>query len=117
MSERRRFRRAELSESIPVSLRPRAGEVPPAEITGQVKNISLAGLSCSVPNSCGLQPGDEVSCQVLIPPSNRRNFPFQRILGRGTILRATPDASAAPASTTLAVAFMPDVTAFGTIEY
>lgn len=99
-----------------MSLQPRTGESSPAEIVGQVTNISLAGLLCHVAGSCVLQAGDEVNCHVLIPPPERRNFPFQRILGRGTVVRIMPDSSAAP-SFNLAVAFMPDVTAFGAIEY
>lgn len=113
MSERRRFRRAELSEAVAVSLQPKRGESGSEPIVGRVKNISLAGLLCHIPGACALQPGDEVNCHVSIPPPQRRTFPFQRVLGRGTIIRVMPDT----ASQSLAVAFMPDVTALGTIEY
>ena len=120
-SERRRFRRAELNHAVPVSLRPRAGEPASGEIVGQVKNIGLAGLLCQVPGPCALHAGDEVSCHVSIPPLQRRSFPFQRLLGNGTIVRAIPT-EAAPATSSsprveLAIAFMSDVTALGTIEY
>ncbi len=124
MSERRRFRRAELTEAVPVSLHPRHNESDSPEIVGQLKNISLAGLLCQIHSPCELQPGDEVKCHVLIPPPQRRSFPFQRVLGRGTIVRVVPTKAssnstpASPASSwQLAVAFMPDVTAFGAIEY
>ena len=116
MSERRRFRRAEFNDAVPVSLRPRTAEPTPPGIVGHIKNISLAGLLCQVNHPCELKPGDEVSCQVSIPPPQRRSFPFQRVLGNGTIVRVMPTENPA-AALHVAVAFMPDVTALGAIEY
>jgi len=120
--ERRRFRRAELD--VPVTIRP-LGTEEAAEmaVTGQVKNVSLAGVYCHVRAPCLLRPGNHVTCSISIPLEQARWFPFSRVQGKGWVVRVEPlpvgrRAGETPAEEPLlgvAVAFMPDVTALGTI--
>jgi len=125
--ERRRFRRAELD--VPVTIRPANNNNNSGEpIEGQVKDVSLAGVFCYVKAPCPLQVGQQVVCSVAIPPEQSRWFPFNRILGKGWVARLKPipmgrrggDRLAATEEEEvlgLAVAFNPDVSALGTIEY
>ena len=104
--ERRLFRRAELD--APVVMRLLATEGVSAEpMTGQLKNVSLAGFFCHVPASCPLQPGQQVISSVSIPPEHAQAFPFTRLHGKGWVVRRHPIG--------LAVAFTSDVTALGTL--
>jgi len=121
--ERRRFRRAELD--VPVSIRSWGQEETGEAITGQVKNVSLAGVYCHVPAPSPLKPGQQVICSISVPPEQARWFPFSRVQGKGWVVRMDSvqtgrRAGEAPPDEPLlgvAVAFMPDVTALGTIEW
>ena len=123
-TERRRVRRAEID--VPVSIRASASEEPSQPtITGQVKNLSLAGVYCYTKSPCALQPGAPVSCAIAIPPEQARAFPFTRIAGKGWVVRveSIPAGRRAGENPTdegligLAVAFTPDVTALGAVEH
>ena len=118
--ERRRFRRAAVA--VDVAIRPQGGG-DAATVTGTVKDISLAGVYCYAPSPCPLQAGASVVCEVQVPPEQTRQFPFSRILSKGWIVRVEPiptgrrehDAPAGDARVGVAVAFTPDVKAFGTV--
>lgn len=122
-TERRRFRRAELD--VPVAIRSLDREgADTVAITGQVKNVSLAGVYCYVGTPCPLQVGEQVVCTISVPSEQARLFPFTRLLGKGWVARLEPivkgrRAGESPTEEQLlgmAVAFTPDVTALGTIE-
>lgn len=121
--ERRRFRRAELD--VPVSIRPVTQDASAEPVTGQVKDLSLAGVFCSTPAPCVLKLGDAVICSIAIPPEQARLFPFTRVLGKGWVTRLEPlpvgrregERQPEEALLGLAVAFSPDIAALGTIEY
>lgn len=121
--ERRRFRRAELE--LPVSLRWSPEGHAPVQAAGQAKDVSLAGVYCYLEPPCPLKPGDAVTCSVEVPPEQMRVFPFTRISGRGMVVRVEPvnrgrragESQGETSRIGLAVAFAPDVTALGSIEY
>ena len=122
--ERRRFRRAELD--VAVDIRP-AGQRDPtiSAISGQVKDVSLAGVYCFVSAPCQLKAGDEVNCSISIPEEQSRVFPFSRVLGRGCVVRVDPNPAPAREASGesrigegeplvgLALSFAPDVMALG----
>lgn len=120
--ERRQFRRAEID--VPVEIQTVAGEGEPAAVvTGQVKNISLAGVYGYTKAPCPLKPGEQIHCTITIPPEQTRLFPFARLVGKGWVRRVEPVKSGRRAEDHrtdgellgFAVAFAPDVTALGTI--
>jgi hypothetical protein len=122
--ERRQFRRAELD--VPVAIRVLDAEgAAETAITGQVKNVSLVGIYCYVKDPSTLKAGQQVICSLSVPPEQTRLFPFSSVHGRGWVVRAEPvpmgrRAGESPTSEQLlglAVAFAPDVTALGTIEF
>ena len=124
-AERRRSRRAELD--VTVEIRPAgAGQEPSAfpPLTGEVKNISLAGVYAHVKAPCPLQPGQHIICSIHVPPEQARWFPFARILGKGWVIRLDPvqvgrragEAMPEDQLLGLAIAFAPDVTALATLE-
>jgi len=116
--ERRQFRRAEVD--VPVAIRFDSGSA-----TGQVKNVSLAGVYCYTNSPCALKPGESVTCAIAIPPEQTRAFPFTRIAGKGWVVRVEPVPAGRRAGENpsdedligLAVAFTPDVTALGAVEH
>ena len=118
--ERRKSRRADTEAPVPIELRD-GNSAPP--VIGQVKNISLAGALCHVQAPCALKPGDEVICSCSLPREGARGFPFQRILGKGRVVRVEAVAGGRRAGETpseqdlvaVAIAFAPDVTALATI--
>ncbi len=120
--ERRRFRRAAVA--VDVAIRPQeAGAARESAVTGAVKDISLAGVYCYAPSPCPLKPGAAVVCEVTVPVEHTRQFPFSRILSRGWVVRVEPvptgrrehDLPPGDARVGIAVAFTPDVKAFGTV--
>lgn len=127
--ERRQFRRAEID--VPVAIRPANADgsqpSPPSEtvVTGQAKNVSLAGVYCYAKSPCPLKAGERVTCSVAIPPEQARLFPFTRLVGQGWVVRVDPIPMGRRAGENpseedllgLAVAFTPDVTALGTVEH
>ena len=123
--ERRQFRRAEVD--VPVAIRPVSPDEQPANslITGQVKNVSLAGVYCYAKAPCPLKTGERVACSIVIPPEQTRAFPFARLVGDGWVVRVEPVPAGRRAGENptdeqvlgLAVAFTPDVTALGTIVH
>jgi len=121
--ERRRFRRADIGVPIAISPLGQAGQA--AEpITGEVRDVSLAGVYCSVKSPCPLKAGDAVVYSVAVPADDTRIFPFRRLAGRGWVARLEPiptgrregEASQAEPEVGLAIAFTPNVTAFASIE-
>ena len=118
-TERRRFRRAEVA--VDVAIRPQ--DAATAVVTGAVKDISLAGVYCYAPSPCPLKPGAPVTCEVTVPAEQTRQFPFSRILSKGWIVRVEPiptgrregERPSDDARVGVAVAFTPDVKAFGTV--
>ena len=123
MMERRRFRRAELD--VPVSIRSMEQEQSASPVVGQVKDVSLAGVYCYLKDPLPFKPGELVVCSIAIPPEQTRLFPFSRILGKGWIVRAEPvplgrrEGERPPEEELIgvAVAFTPEVSALGTLEY
>jgi len=121
--ERRQFRRAELDVPVTIQALSTEGSVESA-VTGQLKNVSLAGVYCYVKDPSTLKAGQQVICSLSVPPEQARLFPFSSVHGRGWVVRAEPvpmgrRAGESPTSEQLlglAVAFAPDVTALGTIE-
>ena len=121
--ERRRFRRAELD--VPVMIRSVEEGGSGAEVTGQVKDVSLAGVYCHIKAPSPLKPGEQVTCSVAIPPEQVRWFPFTRLTGRAWIVRIQSiqggrregEAPSGEQLLGVAIAFTPDVTALGSIEF
>jgi len=120
--ERRQFRRAEMT--VPVVIRPVGDDgSKAAPISGQARNVSLAGVYCYVPASCSLKADDSVTCSVSVPRDQTRTFPFTRVVGKGWIVRSEPvqegrragDSHGNESQVALAIAFAPDVTALGTL--
>ena len=110
---------------VEVEIRSQASPSASANRTiGSLKNVSLAGLYCTVKAPAPFQSGDQVICSLSIPPQHARQFPFTRILGRGWILRldAVPSGrragenQGANALIGVAIAFSPNVTALGTVD-
>ncbi len=122
-TERRRFRRAELD--VPVVIRPVERGETAGTLIGQVKNVSLAGVYCYMAAPCPLKVGEQVVCTISVPPEQARQFPFTRLLGKGWVARLEPimkgrrtgESPSEDQLLGLAIAFTPDVTALGTIEY
>ena len=125
VTDRRRYRRAELDVPVTIRSTDQEGAKNAEAITGQVKNVSLAGVYCYVNAPCPVQIGEQVVCSISVPPEQARLFPFTRLLGRGWVARLEPVMKGRRAGETssgeqllgMAVAFTPDVTALGTIEY
>jgi hypothetical protein len=121
--ERRRFRRADLE--VPVSIRTLDQGASAAPVIGQVKDVSLAGLYCYFKDPCPFASGERVACSISVPPEQARSFPFTRLAGKGWVVRREPlqpgrrEGESQPGESLvgLAVAFMPDVTALGTVGY
>lgn len=125
--ERRRFRRADLDE-VRVQIRPYTdGSAEPVlsqPITGQLKNVSLAGFFCYVKQPCELQTGQLIAASIELGPEQRRLFPFSGLFGKGWVIRQDTIARGRRAGELhndehligLAVAFAPDVAALGMIE-
>ena len=118
--ERRQFRRAELN--VPVTIRSLTPEGSASEpIIGQVKDVSLAGMYCTVIKPAPVASGDTIACSVSIPSDHATLFPFTRIAGKGRILRVDGRHRHAGAAAGdqervgLAVAFAPDITALTAI--
>ena len=118
--ERRQFRRAELD--VPVTIRSLTPEGSASEpIVGQVKDISLAGMYCTVIKPAPVASGDTITCSISIPADHAKQFPFTRIAGKGRVLRVegghrhTSEASGANERAGLAIAFSPDITALTAI--
>lgn len=119
--ERRQFRRAELD--APIDIRSAKTEQPNAQVTGQVKNVSLAGVYVYVSSPCPLQPGEQVICSIVVPLEQQRAFPFRRVSGKGWIVRLEPiargrrtgESPSADSLIGMVVAFAPDVTALGAV--
>lgn len=122
--ERRRFRRAELLE-VSVTIRVLDAESKPgAAVTGQVKNVSLAGVYCLVPAG-KLNQGDQVVCSLEVPVEQHRAFPFARLMGKGWVSRVDQVVTGRRAGERhvqgeqpvgAVIAFTPDVTPLGKIE-
>lgn len=123
--ERRHYRRAELD--VPVAIHPlKEGGTAQTEraITGQIKNLSLAGLYCYTKAPCPLKAGEQVACAIAIPREQARFFPFTRLTGKGWVVRteSVPMGRRAGESQSeeelmsVAVAFTQDVTALGAVE-
>ena len=55
--DRRRFRRAELEAPVVIRAMNAEGAAEQTTVTGQAKNVSLAGLYCHVKGPCALAPG------------------------------------------------------------
>lgn len=123
--ERRRFRRAELE--VPVAIRAVGPHEEPAPepLVGETKDISLAGVYCHLKAPCTLAPGQSVMCTVAIPEELFKRFPFARLTGRGSVVRLEPvpagrradDNQSSKQLIGLAIAFAPDVTALGAMEW
>jgi len=121
-TEQRQFRRAEIDAPLSIRLLSQNGVASP--VTGQVKNVSLAGVYCYLQDGYSLKLGDQVVCSLTVPAEQLRLFPFTRVLGKGRVVRveAIPTgrrAGESPSGQKLlgtAIAFAPDVTALGTLE-
>lgn len=124
--ERRRFRRAELQ--VPVSIRAvnTKQEPSPEPTVGQAENVSLAGVYCHVKAPCAFTPGQSVTCSVDIPEEFVRKFPFSRIAGKGSVVRVEPVPAGRRVDDPeegsdpligMAIAFAPDVSALGAVEW
>jgi hypothetical protein len=121
--DRRRFKRAELD--VGVEIRPIDGEnEKKPSITGQVKNVSLAGVYCYIKEACTLKKGEQVVCSIIVPQEQFRLFPFSRLISKGWVIRCEPVKAGKRAGESsipdeqlhgLAVAFAPNVTALGII--
>ncbi len=122
--ERRRFRRADVEAPVTLQvIAPAGGE--PVTLTGQAKNVSLAGLLCYVKAPCLLTPGQPVTSSLSVSEEQVRLFPFARLLGRGWVTRVEPIAvgkrAGEPSSNdeslvSVTIAFTPDLTALGMLE-
>ena len=122
--EHRRFRRASLD--APVVIRPMKadGVEQAAIVTGQAKNVSLAGLYCHVKAPCSLVAGQPVFSSIAFSEEQARLFPFARLLGKGWITRVEPVPSGKRVGEStgtdellgVTVAFTPDLTALGMLE-
>ena len=119
--ERRRYRRAELN--VPVAIRQLGSDGSPGtSMTGEVKNLSLAGVFCHVKAPSTMELGHTMICSTLIPPEERRAFPFTRIHGKCTVVRVETvpmgrragESQASEPLVGIAMAFASDVTALGT---
>ncbi len=116
--ERRRFRRAALE--APVMIRTEA-----TTMTGQAKNVSLAGLYCYVKAPCALTAGQQVVSSIAFTEEQARQFPFARLLGKGWVTRIEPVVAGKRAGEAaegdelmigVTIAFTPDMTALGMLE-
>lgn len=122
--ERRQFRRAEVDVPVAIRAVPHEG-ASETLVSGQVKNVSLAGVYCYAKAPCPLKAGDSVTCSLAIPPEQARLFPFTRLVGKGWVVRVEPIQMGRRAGENqtdeellgLAVAFAPDVTALGAVEH
>ena len=121
--EHRRFRRATLD--APVVIRTVEAEgAEPAIITGQAKNVSLAGLYCHVKSPCSLTAGQPVLSSIAFTDEQARLFPFARLLGKGWVTRVESvtagkragEPAERDALIGVTVAFTPDLTALGMLE-
>ncbi len=124
MVERRQARRARLEG--PIEIRPLDSSGTPSDpILGHVKNVSLNGVYCAVKEPCQLKPNEEVLCSIKVPQDQTRFFPFNRLHGRGWVVRTDRITAGRRAGESQAdehllgvvVAFSPDVTALSTIAY
>ena len=121
--ERRRFRRAGLEAPVVIRAVDTAGSEQ-APITGQAKNVSLAGLYCHVKAPCPLTIGQAVLSSIAFSEEQARVFPFARLLGKGWVTRVEPvapgkragDLADDDALMGVTVAFAPDLTALGMLE-
>ena len=121
-TEQRQFRRAEVDAPLTIRLLDQDALASP--ISGQVKNVSLAGVYCFVQDGYSLKQGDQVVCSLTVPAEQLRLFPFTRVLGKGRVVRVEPiptgrRAGESPSGQKLfgmAIAFAPDITALGTLE-
>jgi len=121
--ERRRFRRAELE--VPVAIRAVGPPEDAEPLIGEAKNVSLAGVYCHLQAPCALTPGQSVMCTVAIPEELVKRFPFARLTGRGSVVRLEPvregrradDNRSSKQLIGLAIAFAPDATALGAMEW
>jgi len=100
------------------------GAAEQATVTGQAKNVSLAGLYCHVKGSCALAPGQQVISSISCSEDQARRFPFARVLGKGWVTRVEPVVTGKRVGEPIedqtligvTVAFAPDVTALGMLE-
>lgn len=56
--------------------------------TGQTANLSTGGLYLTTSEDGPFAPGDVVTVSITIPPDSRRLFPFSRIVGACSVVRA-----------------------------
>jgi hypothetical protein len=122
-TERRRFRRADLE--LPVTVRPLNDQNVPGEpVICQLREVSLAGLYCSVKAPSPFKLNDHVVCSVSVPRERTRVFPFTRLHSKGWVVRVEPvpagrragESSSGEQMVGLAVAFASDATALATFE-
>ncbi len=124
--ERRRFRRAELEAPVVIRAMDADGAAEQITVTGQAKNVSLAGLYCHVKGPCPFVAGQRVLSSIVFSEEQVRLFPFARVLGQGWVTRVEPvlpggkgagdDSSGQGTLVGVTVAFAPDVTALGMLE-
>ena len=124
VSERRRFRRADLELPVTITLLgddDQHGE----SLTCQLRNVSLAGLYCLITGPTSLKHDDRILCSLTVPRDRTRTFPFTRLHSRGWVLRVEPVHAGRRSGDTappgqqvfgMAVAFAPDATALATFE-
>ncbi len=120
--EWRQHRRAEVE--APIEIRGLDIQESMRFVTGQTKNVSLAGCYAIVPAPFPFPVGASIYCAITIPRAAMKYLPFSRIMGSGHVVRIevvrteadSQQESSGNLRVGLGIAFSRDVTALGTMR-
>jgi hypothetical protein len=85
---------------------------------GRSRDLSLAGMLCTVPAWSPVAVGEMVRLSIPIPPDRQREFPFSRLAGRGRVVRIEELArrgASSQSAVELALAFGTDLIALAAV--